>query len=61
MILYYIILHYITEAAPPWEQRDRRLLVAPMRITNRLRKQYLEVLPPKQTQQLFSKAHNIIN
>merc|ERR1712039_671113 len=27
----------------PWLARDKRLLVAPMRITNRLRKQYLDL------------------
>lgn len=37
-------LHRIRESALPWEERDRRLLVPPMRITNRLRSQFLEVL-----------------
>lgn len=37
-------LHRDRSSALPWVQRDRRLLVPPMRNTNRLRPQYVEVL-----------------
>ena len=32
------------EGAAPWARRDRRLLVAPMKLNSRLRERYLEVL-----------------
>ena len=34
----------IAAAAPPWAERDRRLLVAPMKLTSRSRAAYLDVL-----------------
>mmetsp|Transcript_73697 Transcript_73697/g.216274 ORF Transcript_73697/g.216274 Transcript_73697/m.216274 type:complete len:345 (+) Transcript_73697:233-1267(+) len=34
----------VVQSALPWRQRDHRLLIAPMRMTSRLRKQYIEVL-----------------
>merc|ERR1712157_720849 len=34
----------VARSSMPWEQRDRRLLVASMRNTNRLRGRYVEVL-----------------
>lgn len=37
-------LNRVRLAARPWFERDRRLLVAPMRMNNRLRKRYFDVL-----------------
>jgi len=37
-------LRRVREAARPWERRDRRLLITPMRSNNRFRKRYLEIL-----------------
>jgi len=38
------LLYQIRNSALPWKERDRRLLVPPMRNCNRLRAQYFEVL-----------------
>ncbi|CAJ1362550.1 unnamed protein product [Effrenium voratum] len=39
-----VLLEEVRKRAPPWHLRDRRLLVTPMRLHNRLRKRFLEVL-----------------
>ncbi|CAE8596070.1 unnamed protein product, partial [Polarella glacialis] len=38
------LLYRVKIAARPWEERDSRLLIAPMRMNNRLRGRYMEVL-----------------
>ncbi|CAE8621082.1 unnamed protein product, partial [Polarella glacialis] len=38
------LLYRVKIAARPWEERDSRLLMAPMRMNNRLRGRYMEVL-----------------
>ncbi|CAL1138668.1 unnamed protein product [Cladocopium goreaui] len=38
------VLDDVRMKAAPWHERDRRLLVTPMRLHNRVRKRYLEVL-----------------
>jgi hypothetical protein len=38
------LLRSVAAQAPPWEARDRRLLVAPMRLNSRLRRLYLRTL-----------------
>lgn len=39
-----LLLSHVLNCSPPWVERDCRLLLPPMRRTNRLRKQYAEVL-----------------
>ncbi|CAE7220875.1 rluD [Symbiodinium sp. CCMP2456] len=42
------LLEQVRQKAKPWELRDRRLLVAPMRLHNRLRKRYLDALADRE-------------